>query len=169
MNFKTIALSSNSSNYFEVLAEVQLEDMTTIYLNLSGITESTLPLNLKIDWGNNDPQFYDNNTYKKYRTDSILNEILYGKFSSILTQNYENIYYPSETSLYKSLSAQVYIQYGNGDASWFIIPIKIRTSDYFESIYDLKLINSIFLPLTSNTKKHIFTTSKDGYIIESHS
>lgn len=169
MNTKNLSLSSNSTNYTYIGSLLELEDLTTLNVILSGVTESYIPLNLEIDWGDGTIEYFDNNTYKNYREESIINEVLYGKFSSIFQNTYSKIYYPSETTLFKQLSAQFYLKYSNGDTAWFIIPIEIRSYDYFEAIYDLKLLNTTILPLTANNKKHTFATEKDGFIIESYS
>ncbi len=168
MNIRTITLSSNTTNYTQILDTLNLEDLTTLNVVLSGVVESYIPLGMDVDWGDGKVIHFDNNTYKNYRTQSIINEVLYGKVSSIFQNEYNNVYYPPEHTLFKNLSAQFYIKYSNGDRAWFIIPIEIRSYDYFEAIYDMKIIDTTILPLTSNNKKHTFATEKDGYIIEAY-
>lgn len=166
MNNQYISLSSNSVSSVETLSEIELDDLTTINLNLSGINERFIPLYMTIDWGDEDQETFDNSIFKTYRSDSIFPEILYGKFSSLLSETYSHIYYPSDTTLYNKLTAQVYIDYSNGDYTWIKIPLKIRNRDYFESIYDIDLINTNILPSTSNKKQHQFIIDEGGFLIE---
>ena len=166
MNAATLTLSSTYTNHVEILSELVLNDLTTLTLSISGLSEDAIPNYLKIDWGDGESHYADNRIYRNYRVESILTEVLQFKVSSILSNNYEHIYYPSSTSLYKNLSAQVYVSYMNGDYAWFIQPISIRSNDYFESIYDLKLLNTTILPISSNPKEHTLITSLDGQIIQ---
>lgn len=167
MNSYSISLSSNSPEYTFVNDELYMEDFTSLTLNLSAIDESLTPLYLKIDWGDGVLDVFDNELYKNYRESSIFPELLAGKFSSLLQNTYTHEYYPSSNSLYKSVSAQILLEYCDGSINWFILPLKIRTYDYFESIYDIKLVNTNILPESGNPKEHQFITSKDGFVIES--
>jgi hypothetical protein len=166
MNSYTLNLSTNSSSTTQIKSEVTFDDFTTLSINLSGLIETYIPIYLKIDWGDGLDDVYNNSVYKIYRQDSILNEVMYGKFSSIFNTVYTHSYYPSASARYKLLSAQVYVEYSNGQSSWFVQPIKIVTRDYFESIYDIKLINADILPLSSNDKHYQFSVDSGGFLIE---
>lgn len=161
MNTYTLSLSSPTTNYIYVHPLIEFDDHTRLTILLDSINEIILPMFLTIDWGDGIVESYDNDLYQQGRT-----KVNVFKFSSVLTETYTKEYYPSETTLYKNLTAQVLIDYTNGDAVWFLIPIQIRTSDYFESIYDLKLINTNILPYEGNPTSHQFITEKGGYGIE---
>lgn len=169
MNTHTIFLSSSTTSTVLTASELVLFDNTTIYLNLSGITEEYIPTYLKIDWGDGEQDTINNSIYKNYRTDSILYEVQFGKYSSLFSEEVKHVYYPSVSGRYKSLSAQVLIEYSNGDYTYFLIPIKIITADYFESVYDIKHIGVNMIPVSSNTKLHTFSIDKGGFMIESYS
>jgi len=156
MNSYTLSLSSNATSAVEFRSEITFDDHTTLRINLSGLTESFVPIYLNLDWGDGTTEFFNNSLYKVYREDSILNEVIYGKFSSVLNEDYLHSYYPSASARYKLLSAQVYMEYSDGAFSWFVQPIKIVTRDYFESIYDIKLIDTNILPLSTNNKQQHF-------------
>lgn len=161
MNTYNLELQSTTTSETQVLPTLQLTDFTKLSLDLSGINETILPAFLKIDWGDGNSQIFDNDLLRfGNNTVNIL------KFSPLLTDTYSKTYYPSSTSLYKSLTAQVLVNYINNDTVWIIIPIEIRTNDYFESIYDLNLINTNILPQESNTKEHQFITGSGGFLIE---
>lgn len=169
MNTQTIFLSSDNTYSISTESQYVLYDHSTVTINISGITEEFIPTYLKIDWGDGSTDTYNNSLYKNYREVSILNEVLYGKYSSIFAETINHIYYPSSSARYKSLSAQVLIEYSDGNYSWFVIPIKIITGDYFETIFDLKHVGVNLLPLSANTKLHTFSTDAGGFLIESYS
>lgn len=166
MNSYVLSLSSNSTSAVEVKQEITFDDYTTLRINLSGLTESFVPIYLKLDWGDGVDEIINNSLYKVYREDSILNEVIYGKFSSVLNEDYLHSYYPSASARYKSLSAQIYVEYADGQFSWFVQPIKIVTRDYFESIYDIRLISTNLLPLSTNNKQQHFSIDSGGFLIE---
>jgi hypothetical protein len=159
MNTYTIALSSNTTSHIETFPEITLEDYTSMTINLEDLTTRILPIRVTIDWGDKIEVYDKNNIY--YNTSLTNNSI-----DRPLFGDYSHEYPPSSSSLYKRLSAQVLVNYSNGNYSWFIIPIKIRTYDYFESIGDLSLTNTNILPIEGNLKEHQFITSIGGYAIE---
>ncbi len=161
MNTYNLSLSSNSPSYIQTVNELEFDDYTKLTIDLSSIDETFLPMYLKIDWGFGNPILFDNNVYRE--GNNLINVV---KYSPILTDTYSYEYYPSSTALYKSLSAQVLIRYVNGDVSWIVIPIKIRTYGYSESIGDLTLINTNILPVEDNLSEHQLKTSVGGYVID---
>jgi hypothetical protein len=165
MNTKSIALSTNSSSYVEVMDTLILNDATTLTVFLGDIYEDVLPLSLKINWGDDNILYYDNDLYKNYRNESVINEIIYGKFSKLLQQEYSFDYYPSTTHTYKKTKVQFLIEYTNNNKSLITLPIEIRSSDYFESVGDIKMISTHVIP-EDNIKLHKFITDKYNYIVE---
>lgn len=162
MNSYTLKLSSTNTSNVSRLGELNFDDYTTLKINLQAVTESVVPLYMKIDWGTgSEPIIYDNDLYR----DNVDERNLF-KFSPILNASYSYEYYPSSYALYKSLSAQVLIQYVNGDYSWFIIPIRIRTFDYLESLSDVKLINSNILSDSNDSIEYQFRSIKDNQLFE---
>jgi len=161
MNTYTLNLSSPTTSYIKHNPQLELDDMTRLVLDVSRLNERVLPIYLKIDWGFGETFLYDNNVY---RTGS--NQINIVRYSPLLTDTYPYVYYPSETALFKSLSAQVLVRYSDGTTTWFVIPIRIRTYGYSESVGDLTLINTNILPVEDNLSEHQLKTSVDSYIIE---
>jgi hypothetical protein len=125
------------------------------------MSEKFLPIFMKIDWGDGSYNTYDNDVFVKSR-----DKINIFKISPILTNTYIKEYYPSDSALYKNLTAQILIEYSNGDHTWVTIPINIRSYDYFESIYDLNIVNTNILPVSSNSLAYQLKTSEGGFIIE---
>lgn len=166
MNNYYLNLSSNNSSTISKLSEIELNDLTTLNISLSGLVETPYPLYLAIDWGDGTSEKYENTIFKNYRTSNIIPEILYGKFSSIFQNIYQHTYKPSTTTLYKKLTAQCYVEYSDSTYTWFLLPIEIRSYGYFEAVGDMRLYNTNILPLTSNGKQHQFITDKGGFLVE---
>lgn len=169
MNTATIVFNSTTTAFSATYDEVKLYDYTTVTFILSGISEILYPTRLKINWGDGTIDHFYNKFVKDYKVDSIIPEILYNKTSTITLTPVSHLYYPSKTARYKKLSAEVYFEYFNGDVCSIVQPLNIITSDYFESIGDLKHIHTNILPLSSNNKQFIFSTEKGGFLIESES
>jgi hypothetical protein len=165
MNTETLILSTTSSSYIKVMDTMILNDVTVLNVSLYNLYEDVLPISLQINWGDNNILFYDNDLYKIYKKESIIPEVMYGKFSKILQNTYSFEYHPSKTATYKKMTAQFLIKYTNKDTTLITIPIEIRSADYFESVYDMKLISSRVLP-DNNVKTHKFLTDKGKYIVE---
>lgn len=169
MNNYTIGFASSATALSSTLTEVKFYDLTSATFILSGISEAQIPLYLRVNWGDGNIEVFENSFSKDYRVDSIIPEILYNKISSILSNEISHLYYPSTTARYKLLSAEVNIEYLNGDVCSIVQPIKIITSDYFESIGDMKHISANILQLSGNNKQFIFSVDKGGFLIESES
>jgi hypothetical protein len=161
MNTETITLSSNSTNLKTITSEYNLDDVTELNISFSNIDESSMPLYMIIDWGDGVIETFDNNIIQ-----TNLNNINNFNYNPLFTNTYNHEYYPSNYALYKSLSAQILIKYSNSDETWFILPFKIRTYDYFESIYDLEFMNFNILPGENYPKQYQFITQKDRYLVE---
>lgn len=153
-----LILSSNNPAYVEILPLLNMDDHSTLIVDLTLINEDIPPTNIQFDWGDGNIENFDVNSIEPIGINIF-------KLSPLLKDGYIHIYYPSETALYKSLSAQILIHYCNGQYAWFIQPIKIRTFDYFESIGDMDLVNTTILP-SNNTKEYQLLTHKNQYAIE---
>lgn len=161
MNNYNLTLESSSSSLSAILDETVLQDHTTLSLDVSGIFDKIIPLYLKIDWGDGSSEIHDNDIYVIDRKD--VNALSY---SPIFSKVYKHEYYPSENSLYKSLSAQILIGYSDGGYNWTVIPIKIRTYDYFESIYDLELQNIAIIPTYPEKIEYSLVEKKNNYLLQ---
>jgi hypothetical protein len=162
MNSKTIYISSNSSSTVETLDTIFIDDLTEVSLDLTGVYSGVIPIYLKLDWGDGDIETYDNDIYQVITADNI--NIINN--NTMFTTLYTKKVYPSSTKLYKNIHVQVYVGYSNGESSTFLIPLSIRTNDFFGSIGDLKLINVNLLPHDENPKEYQLSTFVDNTIIE---
>ncbi len=167
MNSYNISLSTTSTSLTSNYDTIDLFDQTEVSIDLSNIFSEVFPYYVAIDWGDESEVFEPEiKTFINYRTESILNEITKGVSPPFLNTVYKHIYYPSPSSLVKSLTLKVGIQYTTGEITQFNIPLDIRTEGYYESIRDIKLegvkiINNVNLDTTLQLRTEI-----DNYIIE---
>lgn len=159
MNTYSIALSSNSYNYSQKLSTIYFDDYSELEIDPSNLYNGIVPIYMKIDWGDGNSETFDNPI-------SRIGSATVFSTSVLFNTTYTHEYHPSPTTLYSQLSAQILITYMNGEFSFFILPIQIRTYDYFESIYDMHIKHTNILPLENNPKEHYFSTERDGYLIE---
>lgn len=156
MNTYTINLSSNSTNFYEHREMLKMMDFSKLVVNFENISETYLPIYLKIDWGDGNVESFDSNP--------ISENVNAFKRSDIYDIERLHEYYPSSSSLYKQLTAQFLIKFSSGDFFWSIQPIEIRNYDYYESIQDLEIAH---VETDENDSKRIyFKTEKDSYILK---
>lgn len=161
MNSYTLNLSTTNTSTIQFLNRINFDDISRLTLNLNSVNEKTLPIYLKINWGVGTSVLYDNDVS---RLDSNSLNLL--SYSPLFNKTYSFEYYPSKTALYRDLSAQLLIKYADGNYTWIVIPIRVKTSGYTDSVGDLTLINTNILPKEGNTAEHQLKTSVDGYLIE---
>lgn len=161
MNSYTLYLSTINTSTIQFLDRLDVDDISRLTLNLERINEKTLPLYLKINWGVGASVLYDNDVA---RLDSNSLNLL--NYSPIFNKTYSFEYYPSKTALYRDLSAQLLIKYADGNYTWIVIPIRVKTSGYTDSVGDLTLVNTNILPQEGNNAEHQLKTSVGGYLIE---
>jgi hypothetical protein len=161
MTTYTLQLSTDSTNYVKKLPIIEFNDRSLLQVSFEDIDESSMPIYIEIDWGDGSSEYYDNNIIQNNST--FINSF---DKSPIFLETYVHEYFPSNTSLYKSLTGQILIKYSNSDQSWFMFPLKIRTYDYYESIYDMTLLNTNILPIENNFKQYQLLTDVGRYVVE---
>jgi hypothetical protein len=161
MTTYTLQLSTDSTNYVKKLPIIEFDDRSLLQVSFGDMDESSMPIYIEINWGDGSSEYYDNNIIQNNST--FINSF---DKSPIFLETYAHEYFPSNTSLYKSLTGQILIKYTNSDQSWFMFPLKIRTYDYYESIYDMTLLNTNILPIENNSKQYQLLTDVDRYVVE---
>lgn len=164
MNTNTISLSSLGVNEDYVFSEQTFYDVTQLKIDISDLSEIYLPLCFKIDWGDGVSETFQNDLFKDYTKDSIISEVLYGKFSPLFARTFSHRYLPSISSNTKSITAILVMVYPNDNSNTFTIPITISTYDYFEAVGDIKLKNTNITE--DGNKEHQFITEIGGSLIE---
>ena len=167
MNTYNISLSTTSTSLTSTLDTIDLFDQSEVSVDLNNIFSEVFPYYVAIDWGDGSEVFEPEiKTFLTYRTESILDEITKGVSPPFLNTTYKHIYYPSSTSLVKSLTLKIGIQYTSGEITQFIIPLDIRTAGYYESVGDVKLEGVKILNNTNLDSTLQLRTEVDNYIVE---
>ncbi len=156
MNTSYLSLSSNATSYNKTFNFLALDDVTTLNVNLTGVSETFLPCFLEVAWGDGTSDFFENDiVWNKF---SPIN-----RYSLIFSDRYEHVYYPSSNSKSQTLTATFTVKYCNNNISTFTVPISVVNDNYADTIDDIKLINTIS---KSDKKIHQFVTKNGGYLIE---
>lgn len=167
MNTYNISLSTISTSLTSNLDTVDLFDQTEVSVDLNNVFSEVFPYYVAIDWGDGSEVFEPEiKTFINYRTESILDEITKGVSPPFLNTKYKHIYFPSPTSLVKSLTLKVGIQYTTGEITQVNIPVDIRTEGYYENIRDVKLEGVKILNNTNLDSTLQLRTEIDNYIVE---
>lgn len=156
MNNTYITLSSNDTNFNTVLPELSVLDVTTLYVDLSSVSEKSLPLFLHVDWGDGNSLSVENDIFLKKTT-------TFNRYTSFFYDEYSNMYYPSDTSLSQRLTAVYTIKYCDNDISKFTIPILITNDTYENTVDDVYLVNTV---VETDRKIHQLVSKKEGHLIE---
>lgn len=164
MTSYTLNLSSNPSSTILYLPSITFSDITSVTVSLSGVDRSRVPTDVRFRWGDNtQDEFYSNSFFVDYKTESILDQVLYGTNYTVLKE-YSHTYYPSANSLSVILSCQVLVTYQDSTSCRFIQPITIYSPSYYAKIGDLKILNTNYID-TSNNLLYTFATN-DGSVVE---
>lgn len=167
MNTYNITLSSNSQSGTRYYDEIDLFDNTLFNFNLVDVKKDSLLRSVCVDWGDGSDVFIPEiSILKDYRNDSIIPEILYGPLSPIFTDTFTHEYTPSSTSLYKQLTSTIRIEYITGNAFTFYIPFRIKTSNYYQSVGDLRLIDTTIYNEEQNSSNFVFVSEKTNHVVE---
>ena len=162
MNNYEISLQSTTSSSIQTLDEIEILDYSEISLNLENLFKKVIPIFLTIDWGDGTKETFDNDLYKQVSKQ----ELNIFNMNPLFTKKYKHEFFPSETSLYKQFQIQVLLFYSNLEYSIFTIPVKIRTLEYFESLYDIKIKDVNIIPENNNPKRYHFESVLDNQIFE---
>lgn len=161
MNTYTISLSSNNTSTYTQLDVQSIIDYSLITLDLDNVYSKIIPLFLRIDWGDGVVDTINNDIFgiSSKENINIFNPM------PVLNTPQKHYFYPS-TTLYTEYTIQVSLYYSNGEQSIFIIPLKVISSDYHESIKDMLLVNVNILPDENNSKEYQILTEFDNQIVE---
>jgi hypothetical protein len=160
MNTSFLSLSSSTTSLNETLPVIHLDDYTNLWVFLSGMSETLLPISLEVNWG-------DGGAVENYENDILqTTNIIEDRYSSIFFNSYNHEYTPAIDTSSKSLTATYIIKYFNNNECIFNVPIEIINKNYTNSIEDMYLVNTIILPDENNSKIHQFVTKIGGYMVE---
>tara|TARA_R110000765_G_scaffold20710_3_gene53557 strand:+ start:1735 stop:2262 length:528 start_codon:yes stop_codon:yes gene_type:complete len=135
---------------------------------LTGITEeSNAALTLDVNYGDGTSNvFSQKDLVFNYKTNSIFNEMLYGKVGGTIMNTYDHTYVPSTSSFFTNLTAQFLIYFNNGLYANIFQPITLIRESYYDDIEKLGILNTQMVGLsTSNTVANLQSKfNKRSYI-----
>ncbi len=164
MNTQAISLSSDSTDYTEVLDVLYLDDLTELTIDLLAVDESSPPTNLIIDWGDGYRETISAGGDENYQDEkrNIIPDIISGKTSIFSSKTFTHILQPHETAAELVSEVQLMMSFINGDKTYFRIPLNIRTGGFLSTIEDYKISN-VYEGLSSTNYKLI---TKQGYVLD---
>lgn len=139
-----INLSSITENTDVFKEEILFKGSPTINFVLTGVSEATnSALTLDINWGDSSAiQYAQKDIVFNYKTKSIFDEVLYGKVGGTILNQYEHTYVPAVSSFFTNLTAQFLIHYNNGFYANVIQPIKLIRESYYDNIQKLGITST---------------------------
>ncbi|MDB4396184.1 hypothetical protein N9Z65_01065 [bacterium] len=139
-----INLPATSQNINVYEDEILFKGEPTINFILTGISEeANAALTLDINWGDSsNTQYAQKDIVFNYKTNSIFDEVLYGKVGGTILNQYEHTYTPVTSSFFTNLTAQFLIHYNNGVYANVFQPIKLIRESYYDNIQKLGITST---------------------------
>jgi hypothetical protein len=154
MNSVTLNYDLNNSfnNITMQVKPVILKGATTLNISLTGVLENDFKVDqVVIDWGDNTKQeVYKREIFFNYRTQSIFNEILYGKLNGSVLGVYSHDYINEYNTYEANYVISIIIQKNNGKFIYIKQPVRSFWGSFYDSLERLTILNTQILPLTSN-------------------
>jgi hypothetical protein len=154
MNSVTLNYDLNNSfnNIAMQVKPVILKGATTLNISLTGVLENDFKVDqVVIDWGDNTKQeVYKREIFFNYRTQSIFNEILYGKLNGSVLGVYSHDYINEYNTYEANYVISIIIQKNNGKFIYIKQPVRSFWGSFYDSLERLTILNTQILPLTSN-------------------
>lgn len=139
-----INLSSTTENINVYGEEIIFKGAPTINFVLTGISEAnSSALTLDINWGDSSAiKYFQKDIVFNYKTQSIFDEVLYGKVGGTILNQYEHTYVPSVSTFFTNLTAQFLVHYNNGFYANIFQPIKLVRESYYDNIQKLGITST---------------------------
>ena len=131
---------------------VFVKGQTNIVFTFSSFVASTYPVtNIAISWGDNTPVIYEGREiFYNYRNEPIINEVLFGQLGGDILYSYEHIFTNDTQSYGVQYNTEVVLTRVNGTVVTIFTPIVVFWDSYYDTIKDLKIINTQIQPNSLN-------------------
>lgn len=153
MNSVTVSLSSGpvTSDTVTSLSALNIKGQTRFTLDLTGLTETEyMVTTLDINWGDgSDTERYTKDLVVDYKTQSIFNEVLYGKFGSVAVP-YTHIYNTLVDAESTTYDLNIVAYYENGYSLEFTKELHVYPESYYDSIRDIRIVSTQISPTADN-------------------
>jgi len=125
---------------------------TTVNFCFTGVNEQDYKVDtLNISWGDGSPiEKFKRDLFFNYKTQSIFNEVLYGRLGGSILNTYSHNFY-NETILYGAeYTAKILLNKNNASYMYIIQPVTVYWDSYYDDVKKVSLLNSQVIPLSSN-------------------
>ena len=144
---------------------VILKGATTVNISLTGISEEKSAVDvITIDWGDGDREVKKRDLFFNYKTQSIFNEVLYGKINGtalgVFSHDYVNKYNTYEVNY----TISIVVLKNTGQFIYIKQPVRCFWGSFYDNIERLTTLNSQILPLETNDT-FLNLEGKNGTII----
>jgi len=142
-NIISIALDSSQPNQTIYNDPITYKGSTDVEFDLSKISEKkSSALNITIDWGDSEiREYYSKAVAATASEQSIFREVTEGLLGGSILNKYKHIYAPTETHI-NELSAQVLINFDDGNYTLIVQPLILVQESYYDNIKEF-LISSL--------------------------
>ncbi len=134
------------------LDPVNIKGQSTVNFILTGIDETSSNVNfLDINWGDsNDITSLRRDTVYNYRSQSILNEVLYGKIGGSVCTSYSHVFFNNTKYNIVQYNLSFTFYYENGVVATINLPLFIHWGSFYDEIKELVAVDTQILPLSTN-------------------
>ena len=152
LNIQFDYLSGAFTNSTITREPLLIKGATTVTFSFTGVNEQDYKVDtLSISWGDGAPiETYKRDLFFNYKTQSIFNEVLYGRYGGSILNTYSHNFY-NETVLYGAeYTAKILLNKNNGAYMYIIQPVTVYWDSYYDDVKKVSLLNSQITPLSSN-------------------
>ena len=157
------SLSTPTVNTVIQKPSINIKGVTSVRFVLSGFEDIFNPaVKLEVLWGDTTAKtnFFRPLAYN-YKTQSILNEVIYGELAGTLFAHYDHVFSNNTTSYNYPLTSQFLITFKNGKTVYIYQPLNIFKGSYYDDIANLDILNTQITPTSSNNTIINFEGSND--------
>ena len=165
MKSTTIQYSLSAPTISTVIRKpsINIKGVTSVRFVLSGFEDIFNPaVKLEVLWGDTTTKtnFFRPLAYN-YKTQSILNEVIYGELAGTLFAHYDHVFSNNTTSYNYPLTSQFLITFKNGKTVYIYQPLNIFKGSFYDDIANLDILNTQITPTSSNNTIINFEGSND--------
>ena len=142
---------------------VNIKGTTSVTFVLSGFEDIFNPaVKLEILWGDTTAKanFFRPLAYN-YKTQSILNEVIYGELAGTLFAHYDHVFDNNTSSYNYPLTSQFLVTFKNGKTVYIYQPLNIFKGSFYDDIANLDILNTQITPTSSNNTVINFESGND--------
>jgi hypothetical protein len=152
INIPIASLLTPLSSEVQYNNTMYIKGQTSIVFVFSSFIGNTYPVtNIAISWGDNTPVVYmSREIFYNYRVEPIIDEVLYGRLGGDVLLSSEHTFTNDTQSYGVQYTTEVIVTRVNGTTVTVFTPIVVFWDSYYDTIKDLKVINTQITPAASS-------------------